>query len=269
MVYNIANPSGPLSRFVKHYWCLENCIPSGKAHIQRIVPSGLLELIFYLGEKPVASVREKAINESTMITGQLSGYYDLKISGSIALFSIIFQPHGLSAFLDVPIKDLFNQTVPLKFVFGNAVGELETRLFEAKTFAGRIAIAEDYLLKILRNKGLKHSFKRINNTVCTINQSKGVVGIESLASQACFSRKQFERRFAELIGTSPKQFLRIVRFQNAIDKKSKAKSITLTDLTYQCGYYDQAHMINDFQKLSGMSPKQYFSLCEPYSDYFS
>ncbi len=268
MIYNISNPSVILSQFVKHYWCLENCIPYGETHVHRIVPSGLLELIFYQDEKPVASVKEKAINESTMITGQLNDYYDLKITGKVSLFSIIFQPHGLSAFLNIPLEYLFNQTIPLKFVFGNAVDELETKLFEAKTFAKRIMLIEDYLLKLLQKKGLKHNFKRINNTIGTINQSRGGVGIEQLASEACLGRKQFERTFAEHIGTSPKQFLRIVRFQNAIDIKSKDKKINLTDLTYQCGYYDQAHMINDFQKLSGMSPKQYFGLYEPYSDYF-
>jgi AraC-like DNA-binding protein len=46
------------------------------------------------------------------------------------------------------------------------------------------------------------------------------------------------------------------------------KSINLTELAYTCGYYDQSHMINDYKLLSGKTPAQYFSECEPYSDYF-
>ena len=44
--------------------------------------------------------------------------------------------------------------------------------------------------------------------------------------------------------------------------------MSLTELAYDCGYYDQSHMINDFKLLTGMSPRQYFSDCDAYSDYF-
>lgn len=247
---------------------MENCIPSGQEHIQRIVPSGLFELVFYFDEKPVSADNHHSINENTLITGQLNGYYDLKITGKISLFSIIFQPHGLSAFLDVPLQELYNQNLPFKLVFKNDLSEIESKLFEAKSFAERITIVEEYFFKLLEYNGLKHIFKRIHNSIFKINQAKGLVDINDLASEACYSRKQFERNFSNLVGTSPKQFLKIIRFQHAIERKSLDKNLSLTALTYQCGYYDQAHMINDFQKLAGMTPKQYFSGCEPYSDYF-
>ncbi|MDA3881173.1 MAG: helix-turn-helix domain-containing protein [Prolixibacteraceae bacterium] len=32
----------------------------------------------------------------------------------------------------------------------------------------------------------------------------------------------------------------------------------MTDLAYESGHYDQAHFINDFKKLTGITPKQYF-----------
>lgn len=268
MIYNISKPSLQLSKFIKHYWTLENCIPYGRQHIQRIVPSGLPELIFYFGDKPVSSNRKKSINECSLISGQLNEFYDIKITGNISLFSIIFKPHGLSFFLDIPLEELYNQNVPFELIFKNEVNELETRLYEAGSFTERIAVIEGCLINILKNRVLKSNFERINNSIFRINQSKGLVSIDDLASDACYSRKQFERIFSNLIGTSPKQFLKIIRFQNAIDIKAKDQSLSLTNLTYQCGYYDQAHMTNDFQKLSGMSPKQYFNECEPYSDYF-
>lgn len=268
MIYNISKPSLQLSKFIKNYWTLENCISDGKQHVQRIVPSGLPELIFYFGDKPVSENRKKSINECSLITGQLNEFYDIKISGNISLFSIIFKPHGLSFFLDIPFQELYNQNVPFELVFKNDINEIETRLYESRSFTERIAVIESYLLNILKNRVLKRNFERISNSILIIDQSKGLVDIDYLASEACCSRKQFERIFSYLIGTSPRQFLRIIRFQNAIDIKAKDKSISLTNLTYQCGYYDQAHMINDFQKLSGMTPKQYFNDCEPYSDYF-
>ncbi|MBW6537542.1 MAG: AraC family transcriptional regulator [Mariniphaga sp.] len=41
-----------------------------------------------------------------------------------------------------------------------------------------------------------------------------------------------------------------------------------TQLAFNCGYYDQSHMIHDFKSLSGFTPGEYFACCEPYSDYF-
>ena len=96
-----------------------------------------------------------------------------------------------------------------------------------------------------------------------------MININLLASESCLSRKQFERSFSDIIGSSPKQFLKIIRFQNAIFQKSKHPELNLTELAHKCGYYDQAHMINDFKTLSGFTPRYFFSDCDPFSDYFN
>jgi AraC-like DNA-binding protein len=247
---------------------MDSNIPFGENHIQRIVPSGLLELIFYLGNKPTSLDNKKSINSNTLITGHLNEYYDLKIEGKMSLFSIIFLPHGLSAFLNLPIQEIYNQNIPLKYVFKDDVEEIEFNLFEAKSFSKQISIIENYLFNILKKNQINYNFERINSSIFKINQSKGLISIDKLASEACFSRKQYERVFSQFVGSSPKQFLKIVRFQNAIDQKSKNSDLNLSSLAYDCGYYDQAHMINDFKNISGMTPKQYFDDCEAYSDYF-
>lgn len=268
MEYCIAKPSLELSKFIKHYWTIENCIPRHQTHTQRIVPNGLLELIFYLGDRPTSNDHNKSIDENTVITGHLSEYYDLQISGNLSLFSVLFKPHGLSMFFDIPVNELVNQNVPLSYLFKQETAEIETKLFEASSFAERIVIIERFLLKLLEKGMKRYHYNRVEHCVNTINHSRGVVQIDVLAAKACCSRKQLERVFSQYVGTSPKQFLKTIRFQNSIAEKSKNLSVNLTALTYNCGYYDQSHMINDFQQLSGMTPKQYFDACEPYSDYF-
>jgi transcriptional regulator GlxA family with amidase domain len=101
-----------------------------------------------------------------------------------------------------------------------------------------------------------------------INQRGGRVQVEELADAACLSRKQFERRFSSWVGDSPAKFLRTVRFQRALKERSLDREGSLTRLAHTCGYYDQAHMIRDFTRLSGLTPGQYFSGQEIYSDYF-
>lgn len=122
---------------------------------------------------------------------------------------------------------------------------------------------------LLNKSTSKDNFNRIERCIDIINQTRGVVDISFLASKACYSRKQFERVFSQYVGTSPKQFLKTIRFQNAIDEKARNSSLSLTELTYRCGYFDQSHMISEFKGLSGFTPKQYFEYGLPFSDYFT
>lgn len=269
MNYNISKPSRFLSQYVKLYWGLESSISEGKEHIQRIVPNGLFELIFYLNDKPKATDDKKAINDNIIVTGQLNNHHDLIITGKLSLFAIYFLPHGLSMFLDLPLKELFNQSVPLKYIIKDKVSKLEDELTAAVTFQEQIKIAELFLISQLLKNEKKYKYDRIRYTINQINQAKGVLEINDLASKTFLSRKQFERTFSEIIGTTPKQFLKIVRFQNVIYEKSQNSELSLTELAYKCGYFDQAHMINDFKTLSGYTPKQFFADEEAFSDYFN
>jgi AraC-like DNA-binding protein len=268
MEYRISNPSPALSGFVKHYWAIENCLPPGKEHVQRIVPSGMAELTFYLGDRPVSADRERSPGENTILSGQNNTYYDLKVTGRLSMFSILFQPHGLSVFFGIPVSGLLNRNVPLRFLLKDRVGELEEKLAETPTFDEKKSIVESFLAERIIKSGPDHHFRRIGDSIRLISRSRGRAGIGFLASEACLSRKQYERTFSEITGISPGQFQKIVRFQHAIFCRSKDPDANLTSLAYRCGYYDQSHMNHDFLALSGLTPGQFFTDCEPFSDYF-
>lgn len=261
-------PSSSLSRYIKSYWMIENCLPPGVKHTHRIVPCGLFELSFYLAEKPTSATNNKNITDNTVITGQLKEYYDINISGKLSLFSIYFYPHGLAMFLDIPLKELKNQSVPLRYIMKNVVNELEDRLSKTKSFMERVDIIEMFLNKQIKKRDNIYQLNRIYNSIGSINKSRGIINLDKLASEACLSRKQFERTFADIVGTTPKQFIKTIRFQNAINEKAQNSSISLTELAHKCGYFDQSHMINDFVSLSGTTPKDYFKEGSPLSDYF-
>lgn len=269
MIYQVLKPCPLLSPYVKYYWGLDNCLRGGEEHTQRIVPGGLFEMIFYLNDRPVSSDGDHSIQGAAMVSGMQNGFYDLRIQGNLSLFAIYFYPHGLSAFFPFPLSLLFNRSIPLRDILPEVMNNLEDGLTGAGNLAERKAVAEKFLAGLLRKNDASHHQDGIRHAISLINQSRGMIGIERLASEACLSRKQFERIFGERIGASPKQFLKIVRFQHAIFQKSKSPGASLTDLAYRCGYFDQAHMIADFKSLSGVTPKQFFSLCDSGSDYFS
>lgn len=269
MNYHFTKPSLLLSPYVKQYWGLESCVRAGGEHIQRIVPNGLMELMFYMGDKPHSLNPKKTIPDHTVLAGQQKENYDLRVTGKMNIFSVSFYPHGAMMFFDIPMSELTDHNIPLRFLLKDTVDKLETKLFKTCGFDEKKAIVENFLLQELKRNFKKYEVARMCKIIHAINQYPGKINIESLASIACLSRKQFERTFAECIGISPKHFLRIVRFQQAIFIKQKKRNFPLIDLAYHCGYYDQAHMVNEFKSLSGLTPSQFFTGCEAYSDYFS
>lgn len=260
MFYSIAKPSLQLSKYVKHYWAIDSCIPESVNFTQRIIPNGLPELIFYFGDN--------RSGDNSLLSGQLNKYHDINISGKISVFAVLFQPHGLPMFQDVPVTELFNSSLPYNDIIKNKSKEIENRISEAKSFFERVRIIENFLLNQAEKFVLKTNFNRIEESINIINKTKGNVSVDFLAASTCLSRKQFERTFSGFTGISPKQFLKVIRFQNVLNQKRIAPNASLTQLSIKSGYYDQSHMINDFYRFSGMSPKQFFSKCEPFSDYF-
>jgi len=47
-----------------------------------------------------------------------------------------------------------------------------------------------------------------------------------------------------------------VRFQNALDTKARSTTKSWTDVAYELGYFDQMHMVHDFNEFTGESPTE-------------
>ncbi|MBV8828860.1 MAG: hypothetical protein JO217_01145 [Acidobacteriaceae bacterium] len=54
----------------------------------------------------------------------------------------------------------------------------------------------------------------------------------------------------------PKLFARITRFQAPLENKALHPGRTWTEVAHNFGYFDQMHMIHDFEQLAGGSPKE-------------
>lgn len=268
MPFNFAQPAQALSPFVKQYWALSNVMPRGLNHTQRIIPTGLMELTIYLGDKPISSDRDSVTSETSLLSGQQNTPYDLVVAGTVTVFSITFHPQGAQVFFNTPMEELFDQSISLRSIQKDFVDKVETELYHAASFIERVGIMDQFLWRLLKKNGEPEAQPRLVDSLTRIDQSMGMVDINTLAKKACLSRKQYERIFKANVGVSPKRFLRIIRLQHALFKKQINPKMSLTELAYDCGYYDQSHMINDFKMLTGMSPRQYFSECDAYSDYF-
>ena len=87
-----------------------------------------------------------------------------------------------------------------------------------------------------------------------LSNSTPLLNIGQYAYKANMSIRNFERRFIEQIGVSPKVYYRLVRFNNALIEKLKYPQKNWTSIAYECGYYDQMHMIKEFKQFANLNP---------------
>ena len=261
--FQTISPSPLLAPYVKHYWFLT--VDSRAQASERIIPNGQICLMFHRGERLFSSA-QNALQPQAFVNGLGTSYTDLLYSGFIDLACVVFQPIGAKAFFEMPLIELSEQNIAVDDLEDTQLMELRNRLFDAPDIPTSVFLIEQFLFR--RLSALKtHNLQRINATLQAVYS--GQQNITALAQTACLGYKQFKRVFAEYVGANPKDYLRVVRFQKALHTLQTPPAISLTQLTYECGYYDQPHLIKEFKTLSGYTPAEYLNVCAPYSDYFS
>jgi AraC-like DNA-binding protein len=90
-----------------------------------------------------------------------------------------------------------------------------------------------------------------------LQRSRGTHSIANLQHESGLNRAPFISVFRDQVGVAPKQYARILRFENALRFMRSGKSLSVSALG--AGYYDQAHMHRDFSQFAGMTPASFMN----------
>jgi AraC-like DNA-binding protein len=267
MTFQYITPSKFLSQYIKHYWVLEAEDSDGRV-CERIIPTGIIEWMFHYGKTfIVKSPEAEKFQPRSFVSGINSHYTDVSTRGESGVIAVTFYPHGASQFLGFPLSEIENVSIDLRDIFCAEIRDVEEQICAASSLMERIGIVEQFLLS--RFQPMKtNDLLLIKESVNLINQSKGQIFASDLSKKLLLTNKSLERKFSVLLGKTPKQYIRIVRFQGVIDRLSNPQNWKLTQLAYESGYFDQAHFIKDFKTLSGYTPKEFLSLGPCHADYF-
>jgi methylphosphotriester-DNA--protein-cysteine methyltransferase len=85
------------------------------------------------------------------------------------------------------------------------------------------------------------------------------LSVSDVVHNTGFSQNRFNDMFRQTIGMTPKLFCRIQRFQAVLRCVNFGGRIDWADVAAAQGFFDQAHLIHDFQALSGLTPEAYFT----------
>ncbi len=266
MRFQYIKPAGLLAQYIRYYWVLET--DGSEVEIcERVIPTGNVEWMFHYRKTFVVKNETPVYQPQSMVSGINSNYFDVATRGESGVIAVTFYPHGAANFLKFPLSEIEDASINLEDIFNTAGKETEEQICLARSQAERIAIIEKFLLGCF-NPVKNNDLLLIKKGVEFVNQSKGQINSSELSRKLLLTNKSLERKFATLLGKTPKQFIRIVRFQGVIQNLSKPGNKHLTRLAYDNGYFDQAHFVKDFKALSGYTPKEFLALGPCNADYF-
>ena len=81
--------------------------------------------------------------------------------------------------------------------------------------------------------------------------------VDDLAARTGLSKRSVQRLFREYVGIPPKWVIRRYRLHELIERLEAGDPLNWPDLALELGYFDQAHLINDFRAITGYSPADY------------
>jgi AraC-like DNA-binding protein len=258
MRFSSCKPTVLLADFVDNFWLYEGY--EAEHADERILPTGTIELVINLRENELRIYDAEPPNHCSRFSGAIvSGAYGKGfISDSEEEAFIIgahFKPGGAFPFLGVPADELADTHVDLEMLWGSSAVLFRERLCEASTAAERFHLLEDTLIGHLFCP-MEHHY-----AVSTALESFGRqidVTVRDIARNVGLSQRRFIQVFKEEVGATPKLFSRVQRFQRAraiIHRQVEAAD--WTGIAVECGYFDQSHLIREFQEFSGLSPAAY------------
>jgi AraC-like DNA-binding protein len=236
---------------------------------QRFLTEGL-EFTFNLADPIDIENNNGAIKTmaASGITGPMIRPMRLKPSGTVNLFGICFRPGGSYPFFKIPAHELVDQSPDVSDLWGSAGRRFVDRIQnDCLSTESRIEAISAYLVKLLETQFRDDA--AIKAAIDVIDCFKGRISVDDLARCLGMSCRHLERKFKERIGMTPKQLCRNTRFKHAYKQIEASHRKSWVDMALACGYYDQAHLINEFRYFTGTSPAEFFKSSSPVQDFFT
>jgi AraC-like DNA-binding protein len=250
--YREYTPSDTWLPFVECFWTRDVSLPGvvGAPPVQhRVLPDGCIDVVLTFsdrGDEP----------ESAMVVGTMTRALVLDPASDPECFvGVRFRPGKATAFVALPASELTDLRVAIGDVWPDAE-RIRDALAASPNAVARLRALERVLTARLTPGGLGAQ-RDVDEAVRRIVEAGGSLGITRLAPSLGVSRQHLARRFAQLVGVSPKTFARVVRLSRVVERVRvlpPGEPVNWSALALELGYYDQSHLVDEFKEMTGVTP---------------
>lgn len=258
MLYQTYQPRSPLLPFVEFFWIREgNNLPKTQS---RLLPIGSMELVINLHEDRLPlfdphSRIEKGSTNGARICGVHSQGFIINNDRQVSTIGVHFKPGGHAPFFSLPAGELHNQIISLEELWQDRATELRDRLLAAPTLETRFLILEQFLLAMMQPP---RCCPAVDFALRVFRQTP-TPKVKRVTEHIGFSARHFNQLFRDRVGLTPKLYCRVRRMQHVLDLIADREQVDWIDVVLACGYFDQAHLIHDFQTFAHCTPTEYLA----------
>ncbi|MCF8379200.1 MAG: helix-turn-helix transcriptional regulator [Bacteroidales bacterium] len=258
MITEIYIPTFPLSQFIDHFFYYSGYNPEHS--VDRFLPDGEVQIIFDLTDYPKFiydndTLKEIQSCQNVWFAGFRTEPITIPSGKESEMLIVQFKKGKAFPFLIEPMQNLTNFVVDAELVISPKILKIRERLLEATNPYEKFQLLEKQLLKIYFNKLKENPF--VDFAVSTIIGTPKQCSIKTISDKVGYSQKHTIKLFKEHVGVTPKEFLKVIRFQKAIQQIENQISVDWSQIAFDCGFYDQSHFIADFKVFSGFTPSEY------------
>lgn len=180
------------------------------------------------------------------VEGVVKSYFSYTLRGAGSILGVKFKVGGFNTIFPMDVGELTNKKIALN----NFTSE-NWDLY-GMTTSDKISFIESKLIKMRQG-----TFDPLASNMVAYIRSQQIYKVEDLCSRFNLSLRQVQRIFKSQVGVNAKWVIRIFRLQELKVLLENQLTVDWPGLAYQLGYSDQAHMINDFKRVVGKTPKDF------------
>lgn len=260
MNFEVRIPRQPLDRFVENIILFEDF--SIDHLVERFLPDGNVEIIINLLEGTEYVYDNDSFEEiQGCREGWASGIRSKPISipagDGASKMVIVFKKGMAHPFFPVPMAEFTDTVVDAEYFWRDDFRLLRERLLGAPTGMEKFDLIEAFLCARLDSDTSLNPC--VEYALEEIVKRPGYTSLSALSLKIGYSQKHFIDLFKKHVGLTPKAYVKVIRFQKAIEAIEREESVDWLSIALGSGYYDQAHFINEFRTLSGFTPSDYLT----------
>jgi AraC-like DNA-binding protein len=234
--------------------------------VHRGLPSPALTMIVTVDEPLVlaahADPRQAPDTYDAMVGGLHTRPALISHAGRQFGVQVSLQPFAARALMGMPAGELSSLDCRLDDVLGAAAVELTERMRAAQDWQGRFAALERALLALLPAERRPWD-PEVGEAWRLVTASSGRLRVDDIARRVGWSERHLAARFRSETGLSPKQALRVARFDRARRvlgaRAASGAELDLAGLAADSGFYDQPHLTSEWRALSGLPPSRWLA----------
>ena len=226
---------------------------------QKLTPSAFTYLSYNSKDIPTSKFGKKSVQPKSrlQIAGpKISEENYVVYNGELSQILIEFSASGFYYLFNTSPSNLINNLTDLNnFLDNENYKQLEFELLQSQNMSSQIEILEEFLIDKISTA--LPFIDYIEKALMIIEKQKGHINIRTLIDKLSIGIRQFDRKFLEVVGITPKSYSKIVQLHYVIKLMQSKRYNSLQDLSYQAEFYDHSHFANQFKELTGFTPNEF------------